>query len=312
MSSSYNFSKSEQHQQQQLQHHHGQQQQSTSSLLPSSVPSSSNTLIGPTLDATTTTNNTNISVAVDENVVVRDYVPPGIIRSPLPNNNKGKNNNSNVDGSDPHHHNNLAAKQVQWVYNPADGSILTDHNNMPVSVDRLLATKPLRHELSSRPGPGNKKLTYLSGEGVSRTLNDVFGFDGWDLDIQNVSREACTKDAKTSKHSVVYTARVRLTHKASGAYKEDCGAGDSTDRNFGTAISHALKASITDAMKRAARHFGKASCNTVHVLNCILTLVVVVVVVVVVVLSVISQHLCYMIFYFHRGQTGEFIISREF
>ena len=266
MSSSYNFPKSEQHQQQQqLQHHHGQQQQYTSSILPSSVPSSSNTLIGPTPNATTTTTNTNnnMPVAVDENVVVRDYVPPGTIRSP-PNNNKGKNNNSNVDGgSDPHHHNNLAAKQVQWVYNPADGSILTDHNNMPVSVDRLLATKPLRHELSSRPGPGNKKLTYLSGEGVSRTLNDVFGFDGWDLDIQNVSREACTKDAKTSKHSVVYTARVRLTHKASGAYKEDCGAGDSTDRNFGTAISHALKASITDAMKRAARHFGKhASCNT--------------------------------------------------
>ena len=264
MSSSYNFPKSEQHQQQQqLQHHHGQQQQYTSSILPSSVPSSSNTLIGPPPNATGTTPNNNIiSVAVDENVVVRDYVPPGIIRSQPPNN-KGKNNNSNVDGgSDPHHHNNLAAKQVQWVYNPADGSILKDHNNMPVSVDRLLATKPLRHELSSRPGPGNKKLTYLSGEGVSRTLNDVFGFDGWDLDIQNVSREACTKDAKTSKHSVVYTARVRLTHKASGAYKEDCGAGDSTDRNFGTAISHALKASITDAMKRAARHFGKHRVNT--------------------------------------------------
>jgi DNA recombination protein Rad52 len=261
MSSSYNYPKSEQH-------HHGQQQQSTSSsLLPSSVPSSSsNTLIGTApngITTTTTTNNNNnnnmsVAVAVDENVVVRDYVPPGTIRSPPPNNNKGKNNNnSNGGNGGDDNHNDFAAKQVQWVYNPADGSILTDHNNMPVSVDRLLATKPLRHELSTRPGPGNKKLTYLSGEGVSRTLNDVFGFDGWDLDIQNVSREACTKDAKTGKHSVVYTARVRLTHKKSGAYKEDCGAGDSTDRNFGTAISHALKASITDAMKRAARHFGK-------------------------------------------------------
>jgi DNA recombination protein Rad52 len=279
MYSSYNFPKSEQ---QQLQHHHGQQQQSTSSLLPSSVPSSSNTLIGTTPNATTN-NNTNMSVVVDENVVVRDYVPPGTIRSPP--NNKGKNNNSNFDISDPHH--NLAAKQVQWVYNPADGSILKDHNNIPVSVDRLLATKPLRHELSTRPGPGNKKLTYLSGEGVSRTLNDVFGFDGWDLDIQNVSREACTKDSKTGKHSVVYTARVRLTHKASGAYKEDCGAGDSTDRSFGTAISHALKASITDAMKRAARHFGKHL--VIHTsFEFYLYLVVVVVV-----SSIISQHLCY-------------------
>ena len=91
---------------------------------------------------------------------------------------------------------------------------------------------------------------------MSRTLNDVFGFDGWNLDIKDVSRVDASKDPKTGKHTIVYTARVRLTHKASGAYKEDCGAGDSTDRVYGTAIAHALKASITDAMKRAARHFG--------------------------------------------------------
>lgn len=147
-------------------------------------------------------------------------------------------------------------KRVDWVYNPADGSVLLDHRGRPVSVDKLLATKPLRGELSTRPGPGNKKLTYISGEGVTRTLNDIFGFDGWNLEISRVQREECIKDPATSKYTVVYTAMVRLTHKASGAYKEDCGAGDATDRQFGTAVAHALKASITDALKRAARHFG--------------------------------------------------------
>jgi DNA repair and recombination protein RAD52 len=146
--------------------------------------------------------------------------------------------------------------KIHWVYNPSDGSVLCDHKGQPISVDKILATKPLRHELSTRPGPGNKKLTYISGEGVSRTLNDIFGFDGWNLDTTKVQREECLKDATTGKYNVVYTAMVRLTHKASGAYKEDCGAGDSSDKNFGTAVSHALKASITDAMKRAARHFG--------------------------------------------------------
>lgn len=175
-----------------------------------------------------------------------DYRPPGSNLSP---HTEHKNNNN----SDNHV---FANKKVQWVYNPVDGSVLRDHNGVPLSVDRLLATKPLRHELSTRPGPGNKKLTYISGDDVSRTLNDVFGFDGWDLDIQDVSRVDSSKDPKTGKHTVVYTARVRVTHKASGAYKEDCGAGDSTDRVYGTAIAHALKASITDAMKRAARHFG--------------------------------------------------------
>ena len=178
---------------------------------------------------------------VDENLIVMDYKPPG---SPYCNTSR------KIE------HNPLANKKVQWVYNPVDGSVVMDHNGIPLSVDRLLATKPLRHELSTRPGPGNKKLTYISGDDVSRTLNDIFGFDGWDLDIQDVSRIDSSIDTKTSKHTVVYTARVRVTHRASGAYKEDCGAGDSTDRVYATAIAHALKASITDAMKRAARHFG--------------------------------------------------------
>ena len=96
-------------------------------------------------------------------------------------------------------------------------------------------------------------------------MNDIFGFDGWNLDITKVQREECIKDEKNGRYTVVYTAIVRLTHKKSGVYKEDCGAGDSTDKSFGTAVAHALKASITDAMKRAARHFGDklGNCESV-------------------------------------------------
>jgi len=154
-------------------------------------------------------------------------------------------------------------KDIEWVYNPSDGSVLLDHKGNPISVDKLLSTKPLRHELSSRPGPGGKKLTYISGEGVSRTLNDIFGFDGWNLDITKVQREECLKDK--GKYTVVYTAMVRLTHKKSGTYKEDCGAGDSTDKCFATAVAHAMKGSITDAMKRAARHFGDKLGNCEYI-----------------------------------------------
>ena len=153
-------------------------------------------------------------------------------------------------------------KNLEYVYNPSDGSVLLDHKGRPLSVDKLLATKPLRGELSTRPGPGNKKLTYISGDGVSRTMNDIFGFDGWNLDIVKVQREECVQ--MNSKYHVVYTAQVRLTHKASGAYKEDCGAGDAVDRSIGAAIAHAIKSSITDAMKRAARHFGDKLGNSLY------------------------------------------------
>lgn len=162
-----------------------------------------------------------------------------------------------------HQHHRLAAKEVEWVRNH-DGSILLDHNGVPLSVDRMLATKPLRQELSSRPGPGNKKLTYLSGEGVTRTLNEVFGFDGWNLEIKKTTQEQCIRDEKSGRFHVAYTATVRLTHRKSGAFKEDCGAADAADRAMGTAIANALKASITDALKRAARHFGDKLGNSLY------------------------------------------------
>jgi len=82
--------------------------------------------------------------------------------------------------------------EVDYVRN-TDGSLLIDHRDRPITVDRMLATKPLRGELSSRPGPGNRKLTYLSGEGVTRTLNDIFGFDGWNLDIKTTQREVSSE-----------------------------------------------------------------------------------------------------------------------
>jgi DNA recombination protein Rad52 len=211
-----------------------QQQQQVASTLPPTNP-----IASPVISKQTS--------IVDENLIAMDYTPPGSILWPDQPSSSNNNNNEN---------NPLANKKVQWVYNPLDGSVLMDHNGAPLTVDRLLNTKPLRHELSTRPGPGNKKLTYISGDDVSRTLNDIFGFDGWNLDIVDVTRVDASRDPKTGKHTVVYTARVRVTHKASGAYKEDCGAGDSTDKVYGTAIAHALKASITDAMKRAARHFG--------------------------------------------------------
>ena len=70
-----------------------------------------------------------------------------------------------------------------------------------------------------------------------------------------MNTKECVKDDKGRFH-VAYTATVRVTHRRSGAFKEDCGAGDSIDKSLGTAVGHALKASVTDAMKRAVRHFG--------------------------------------------------------
>ncbi|KAL7482311.1 hypothetical protein ACHAW6_007987 [Cyclotella cf. meneghiniana] len=145
----------------------------------------------------------------------------------------------------------------------ADGTLLHDHKGAPITVDKFLASKPLRGVISSRQGPGGKKLDYMPGEVVTQTLNEAFGYDGWCLEVKNTMREEILKDDK-GRHIVAYNATVRITHRRSGVFREDCGAGDAVDKSLGTASGNALKSAITDAMKRAARHFGEKLGNALY------------------------------------------------
>ena len=173
----------------------------------------------------------------------------------------------------------------------ADGSVLYDHKGVseshwccfflssfelmtiharhkssmqrPVTVGRYLCTKPLRAEVSTRKGPGGTKLSYMGGDIITKTLNEAFGYDGWCLEVKNTTREESTKDDQ-GRHHVAYIATVRITHKRSGVFREDCGAGDAIDRCLANATGNALKGAVTDAMKRAARHFGEKLGNSLY------------------------------------------------
>jgi recombination DNA repair RAD52 pathway protein len=182
-----------------------------------------------------------------------------------------------------------------YLYNLIDHhSILYDTHHRPITIGRILATKPLKSDLLTRPGPGNKKLVYMSGDTITRSLNEIFSYTGWNLQILKTEQVLCvdTKAAATTttttaavnnhkpvpsvlpKHPpttnttpmwhVAYLSHVRITLTASGSYREDLGAGDAMDKNLGTAIQHAIKSSITDAMKRAARHFGDKLGNSLY------------------------------------------------
>ena len=98
---------------------------------------------------------------------------------------------------------------------------------------------------------------------VTKTLNDAFGYDGWCLEVKNTTREDTIKDDKGRYH-VAYIATVRITHRKSGVYREDCGSGDAIDRSLASASGNALKGAVTDAMKRAAKHFGEKMGNALY------------------------------------------------
>jgi DNA recombination protein Rad52 len=157
-----------------------------------------------------------------------------------------------------------------YLLDPIDRTVLHDSKQRPITVDRWLHSKPLKHDISSRPGPHGKKLHYLSGDSVTRTLNQVFGYDGWNLSIIKTDQVVCDQQrsgndkSAQGKWHVAYLAQVRITHVRSGSFREDIGAGDSVDKSLATAVQHALKGSITDAMKRAARHFGDKLGNSLY------------------------------------------------
>ncbi|CAB9498154.1 and recombination protein RAD52 [Seminavis robusta] len=150
-----------------------------------------------------------------------------------------------------------------YVRHPSDGSVIVDPNGKPLTVDRMLATKPLRSDLMTRPGPGRRELTYMAGESVISTLNQVFGYDGWNLQV--IQTEPVLREQLDGKRwCVVYTAHVRITLTETGTFKEDYGTGDAIDNQLPAALQLALKASITDAIKRAARHFGDKLGNCLY------------------------------------------------
>ena len=156
-----------------------------------------------------------------------------------------------------------------YVRDPNDYSVMLDHNKIPITVDRMLATKPLQGDCMTRPGPGGRELTYMSGDAVTRNLNMIFGYNQWSLHIIKSEKTVCIEvdnpRASGSKlWHVSYSAHVRITHLPSGCYREDIGCGDVMDRSLVVADQNAVKASITDAMKRTARHFGDKLGNSLY------------------------------------------------
>ncbi len=56
-----------------------------------------------------------------------------------------------------------------------DGSQMRDGNSQLVYRSQFLSTHPLRSDCKERVGYGGKKFTYVSGDGVIRTMNAIFG-----------------------------------------------------------------------------------------------------------------------------------------
>ena len=137
---------------------------------------------------------------------------------------------------------------------------------LPDEVAALLA-QPLDHALvSERELRDGRLLQYIEGWVVINQANRIFGHDGWGAEVVGdvAYRPLSLVDPVTDTPAAVgtYTATVRVTARGCPP-KADVGCGFVAEE---TPEAHeaAYKGAVTDALKRALRHFGDQFGNGLY------------------------------------------------
>ncbi|MFZ1952874.1 MAG: Rad52/Rad22 family DNA repair protein [Pseudolabrys sp.] len=119
----------------------------------------------------------------------------------------------------------------------------------------------LRRSLNSRyirtREANGRELSYIEGWYAISEANRIFGFDGWNRETFD-SRCVLARENRGS-FLAVYVAKVRITVQADGLtiVRDGHGSGEGRGTSPGDVHDIALKASETDATKRALATFGK-------------------------------------------------------
>ena len=119
----------------------------------------------------------------------------------------------------------------------------------------------LRRGISSRHirtrEANGRELSYIEGWYAISEANRIFGFDGWNRETLD-SRCVLSRENRGT-FLAIYTAKVRITVQADEItiVREGHGSGEGRGVSPGEVHDTALKASETDATKRALATFGK-------------------------------------------------------
>ncbi|KPV75580.1 uncharacterized protein RHOBADRAFT_14536 [Rhodotorula graminis WP1] len=119
-------------------------------------------------------------------------------------------------------------------------------------------------QVANRPGGGGTKLSYLEGWRAINLANEIFGYNGWYTDIKYLEADFIDWSPESQRWSIGVTAIVRVRLQ-DGASHEDVGYGKlENSKSKADALDKCKKEAVTDALKRALRHFGKLLGNCLY------------------------------------------------
>ena len=173
-----------------------------------------------------------------------------------------KNGNNNGNGSANGVHKDTAVVARNGNGHKPDAAIPAEHellwDGLSPAVTQALG-QPLDPELvSQRKGRGGKSFDYLEGHIVIAQANRIFGYGGWGYELVGdvTLRQVETVNPQTGEVKVEqgYSAPVRVS-VAGALPRTDLGVHPVTEDNF-DGHDTAMKAAVTDGLKRAFRSFG--------------------------------------------------------
>lgn len=143
--------------------------------------------------------------------------------------------------------------------------VISEYTAQEIATLQSRLNKRLGPEyISTRAGPGNSRVAYLSAEKAINLANEVFGFNGWSSSIQNIQIDFVDENPTKGTLSIGLSVVVRVTLK-DGTYHEDTGYGGIENcKSKIAAFEKAKKEGTTDALKRALRNFGNVLGNCVY------------------------------------------------
>ena len=173
-----------------------------------------------------------------------------------------KNGSNNGHGSANGVHKDTAVVARNGNGHKPDAAIVSEHellwDGLSPAVTQALG-QPLDPDLvSQRKGRGGKSFDYLEGHAVIDQANLIFGYGGWGYELAGdvTLRQIETVNPQTGEVKVEqgYSAPVRVS-VAGALPRTDLGVHPVTEDNF-DGHDTAMKAAVTDGMKRAFRSFG--------------------------------------------------------